>query len=320
MGYRDICDANRIRMINQTIYTLLIEDNPDDAHFLRQRLAKTSSVHFNWEIAGNLGIALAALRTKPFDLVLFVLSVPDRRAVDTFARLYQHAVCLPIVILTGRDDEALAIQLVKAGAQNYLIKGELESKVLVRALCYAIETKQRELALQKEIHRLQNALKDISGTKSRGTSSNSKIRKRTQPDMDVILVEGDRNYLFKTSEEESTNYRLTGTALIQLLRALRLAWQGNTSTLPAAESFETRESIQQPGEVNKFVQLSQREREVLRLIANGGTNREIARRLSVSLRTAERYRAALMHKLGFESRAQLIAYAVQQEIVNGKDG
>jgi two-component system response regulator NreC len=71
--------------------------------------------------------------------------------------------------------------------------------------------------------------------------------------------------------------------------------------------------------VPHYQQLSPREREIVRLIARGRTNKEIAKRLSISVRTVERHRSSIMNKLGLQNRAELIAYAVQQGLMSGED-
>src|SRR5688500_12274376 len=113
-------------MTNQTIRVLWVEDNPGDIQRIHSLLTEAPSVDFTWEHVEQLSIATEILRTEPFDLVLLDLSLPDSQGLDTFNRLYPHAICLPIVILTNIKDEPLALQAVQAGAQDYFVKGQVD--------------------------------------------------------------------------------------------------------------------------------------------------------------------------------------------------
>ncbi|MDB4952306.1 MAG: ATP-binding region ATPase domain protein [Gemmatimonadetes bacterium] len=120
---------------------LLVEDNPGDARLLREALRESSPgarlVH-----ADRLEAARAAVAEGAFDVVLLDLSLPDAHGMDTVAGMLALAPELPIVVLTGTDDETLAVRAVQAGAQDYLVKGQAEPAVLTRALRYAVERKQ----------------------------------------------------------------------------------------------------------------------------------------------------------------------------------
>src|SRR5271168_963561 len=117
---------------------LLIEDNPGDADLVRLRLVEGgSSVHLN--CVPRLSDALACLEVETPSLVLLDLNLPDSHGADTFRQIMQKAPNVPVVILSGQDDEALAMKAVHLGVQDYLIKGEITSKHLERALRYAVE-------------------------------------------------------------------------------------------------------------------------------------------------------------------------------------
>lgn len=147
---------------NRTI--LLIEDNPGDARLIREYLAEPDAVEFVLEWTALLSAGLARLAQGPVALVLLDLSLPDSVGLDTFTRLQTAAPELPIIVLSGQDDEALAIQTVHEGAQDYLVKGQgLDGRLLVRAIRYAIERKHAEEALAKErdlLHMLLSSLPD----------------------------------------------------------------------------------------------------------------------------------------------------------------
>lgn len=117
---------------------LLIEDNPGDADLVRLRLVESKSeVHVN--CVPRLSDALACLDAEIPSLVLLDLNLPDSHGAETFRRIMQKAPNVPVVILSGQDDEALAIKAVHMGVQDYLVKGDITSKHLERALRYAVE-------------------------------------------------------------------------------------------------------------------------------------------------------------------------------------
>ncbi len=122
----------------QTTHVLLIDDIPGDADLVRLRLIDGKSpVKVN--CVNRLSDGLAALTRETPSLVLLVLNLPDSRGAETFRRVMEHAPDVPIVVLSGQDDEALAIKAVHQGVQDYLIKGDISSKHLERAIRYAVE-------------------------------------------------------------------------------------------------------------------------------------------------------------------------------------
>ena len=125
-------------MENGAPTVLLIEDNPGDADLVRLRLVEGgSNVHLN--CVPRLSDALACLDAETPSLVLLDLNLPDSHGAETFRRIMQKAPNVPVVILSGQDDEALAIKAVHQGVQDYLVKGDITSKQLERALRYAVE-------------------------------------------------------------------------------------------------------------------------------------------------------------------------------------
>ena len=122
-----------------SIKILLVEDNPYDAELLREMLLGVSTVQFDWVHVTLLGDALKRLREDTFDAILLDLSLPDSHGQETLAKAYAQAHDTPIVVLTGHADEGLAIKTVHQGAQDYLVKGQVDGPALVRAVRYAIE-------------------------------------------------------------------------------------------------------------------------------------------------------------------------------------
>ncbi|MFZ2446052.1 MAG: PAS domain S-box protein [Syntrophobacteraceae bacterium] len=136
-------------MSEKPIQLLLIEDNPGDARLIREFLSEIGNNPYLLECTDRLSKGLELLAVMNVDLVLLDLSLPDSRGFDTFARVHDRVPDLPIVVVTGSNDEMLAVQAVQTGAQDYLVKGEIDSGLLSRAMRYAIERKKTEIALRK---------------------------------------------------------------------------------------------------------------------------------------------------------------------------
>ena len=125
-------------MSNQPTHVLLIEDNQGDADLVRLRLVESNS-DLEVSCADRLSTGLAALAVKPPAVVLLDLNLPDSRGADTFREVLHRAPSVPVVVLSGRDDEDLAITAIHQGAQDYLVKGQFDGRQLGRALRYAVE-------------------------------------------------------------------------------------------------------------------------------------------------------------------------------------
>lgn len=141
---------------------LLLEDNPGDSRLIEEALREGLGTEFELERVERLSAALERLRAGGIDVVLTDLSVPDSRGLDTLLKQQELAPHLPIVVLTGTYTEALGIEAVRAGAQDYLLKDQLNGEMLRRVLRYAVERKRAEVALQSANRQLQRKLDDIA--------------------------------------------------------------------------------------------------------------------------------------------------------------
>ena len=121
---------------------LLIEDNPDDAYLLRESLTGFGQPSIELVHAEQLDHGLQHLRSDYFDVILLDLSLPDSQGVDTLLRVQGEATAAPIIVLTGLDDDEIAVTALRFGAQDYLIKGEIDGRALTRSIRYASERKQ----------------------------------------------------------------------------------------------------------------------------------------------------------------------------------
>lgn len=139
---------------------LVIEDNPGDARLLQEMLSEDPSERALTHVE-TMTAAEAHLAAHAVDIILLDLGLPDAQGLDAVRRARAAAPRVPLVVLTGMDDESLAAQALKEGAQDYLIKGQIDPRSLIRALRYAIERNAMEEALFIEKERAQVTLKSI---------------------------------------------------------------------------------------------------------------------------------------------------------------
>jgi two-component system cell cycle sensor histidine kinase/response regulator CckA len=131
------------------IRVLLVEDNPGDARLFTELVRETGVGNSQLVQVDRLSAALERLRLEPFDVMLLDLSLPDADGLETLIRAHTEAPKVPIVVLTGHDDEALAVRAVRAGAQDYLVKGRVDGDLLVRSIKYAAERGRTIEALER---------------------------------------------------------------------------------------------------------------------------------------------------------------------------
>jgi len=162
-------------MSEPPVRILLVEDNPGDAFLLRKTLRDAGSLAFELEHAEDLESALELLQRGSFDVVLLDLSLPDSEGLETFERVYTQAPGVPVLALTGMADEALAMRTVHAGAQDYLMKSDLNGRSLVRDIRYAIERKHFEEHL-RQLTALQSAILDSAEYSIISTDVDGRIR------------------------------------------------------------------------------------------------------------------------------------------------
>ena len=123
----------------EVLRLLLIEDNRVDACVTREYLASADGVIVELEHVDRLSTGLSRLKDKRFHAAVIDLNLPDSEGADTVVRTHACDPSVPIVVLTGVEEKAVALQAVRAGAEDYLCKNELEPKLLLRSIRYAIE-------------------------------------------------------------------------------------------------------------------------------------------------------------------------------------
>ncbi|MEW6493333.1 MAG: response regulator [Cyanobacteriota bacterium] len=155
VGHRNT--ANGKQVASPVVSILLIEDNLAEARLLQEVLKGTIVNRFKLAHVKRLGEAISLLEgcaneqltTDKFDVILLDLTLPDSYGLASLDSLLQHAPTLPIVVLTNTNDDELAVEAIRHGAQDYLVKRQMHQDILVRSLRYAIERKQAAEALRE---------------------------------------------------------------------------------------------------------------------------------------------------------------------------
>ena len=141
-------------MAEERIKILLVEDDPDDVWVMRNLLSDRWDTPFDLVQVELLSAAIERSAEDHFDVILLDLSLPDSRGLQTFFAMHAQVGDVPIVVLSGYNDEQSAIKAVQAGAQDYLVKGQVNDHLLVRSIRYAIERGRR--------HRAEEVMRDTS--------------------------------------------------------------------------------------------------------------------------------------------------------------
>ena len=147
---------------------LLIEDSPVDMRLIQEMLTGETDSPFAMECAGQLSEAMEQLDKTHFDVILLDLGLPDSYGLETFIRTRAQAPRVPIVVLTGQNDEELPIKAVHQGAQDYLVKGRINGSALRRCLRYAIERKHIQEALWIEDRIIESSVNAVAITDLQG--------------------------------------------------------------------------------------------------------------------------------------------------------
>ena len=278
-----------------------MEDNPHDARRFRKLVNEVSSVCLTWKTVDRLSIAQELLCTELFDIVLLELLLPDSEGLDTFIHLNPYAISLPIVVLTNLDDQWLAIQTVKAGAQDYLIKDEINGKSLMRSIRYAIERKKIETSQRAKNQQLAELTAQFRPKSSLVSARDELVfRLVGEPNNPLATVSAQLEEViaqFLVDHPKHGTLQEIQAELVRLGYLVGSLLQDSLTNVVDAAIHE----LLSPGEY-----------EVIHLVSKGYANKEIARQLSVSVRTVERHCSVIMKKLGLQNRAELVAFALQR--------
>jgi two-component sensor histidine kinase len=156
--------------VDEKVEISLFEDNRGDTGLIEEMLEEFADFRYELKNVETLNEGLSLLKERQFNVILSDLRLPDSDGMDTFLNIHARNSRIPIIILTASDDEKIGIDAVRKGAQDYLVKGQVDGRLLKRSIQYSIERKKAEEVLanieivrKKEIHhRIKNNLQVIS--------------------------------------------------------------------------------------------------------------------------------------------------------------
>jgi sigma-B regulation protein RsbU (phosphoserine phosphatase) len=142
------------------VHVLLVEDNQGDARLFHEMLSEAGAA-FSMEHVRKVSDAAERLARGGVDIVMSDLSLPDSQGMETFRALHDAAPNVPLIVLSGLDDEKLAVETVRRGAQDYLVKGHADTHMLTRAIRYAINRMAAERELAEERNLLRSVINNL---------------------------------------------------------------------------------------------------------------------------------------------------------------
>jgi PAS domain S-box-containing protein len=253
-------------MESQRIDVLLVEDNPGDARLIQEYLKDQAGDEFKITRVARLSEAQAAVEHSVFSVILLDLHLPDSQGLETLQRLTAAAHSIPIIVMTGLDDRDLALDAVHEGAQDYLVKGQVDSETIARAIHHAIDRQQ----LQTDLMQQAAALRE----------SESMFRRVIEASADGIVILDENNTvrlansaaaeLFGTTPEDFTGMPFGVVAVPGLLverelltgrcvelRSVPTEWLGTPAKLVSMrETTERRRRAEQQAALSALAQLA----------------------------------------------------------------
>lgn len=149
-------------MTCEHLHILLVEDNPGDADLIKEILAGSTLFHFRFTGVVRMSEAFVVLARETIDLILLDLNLPDSNGIETVSEINKQALDVPIVVLTGTDDPQLGVEAIKAGAQDYLVKGKATVGIFERVLRYTLERHQARMLLRSSEQFFRSTLDALS--------------------------------------------------------------------------------------------------------------------------------------------------------------
>jgi PAS domain S-box-containing protein len=237
---------------------LLIEDNADDLELIKRKLSRSANNRYIVTTARKLQSGLEYLANDGIDVILSDLGLPDSHGLDTVTKILFGAPHVPLIILSGFDDEALAIKAVQAGAQDYLVKGHIEDSQMERSLAYAIERArlQRELEQHtQEIYSIQSNLYKILennadaivvvGMDRRILFANPAVELLLGRKQEELLYQPFDFPLSKDKKSEIEIIRPGGEKTVAEMNVVEIDWEGKPAYLASLRDITERKQAEQ---------------------------------------------------------------------------
>jgi DNA-binding NarL/FixJ family response regulator len=266
----------------ENIQTLLIEDNPGDVRLIREMLFEAKAGACEITVFDRLETARSALEQGGYDVVILDLTLPDSVGLKTLSRLRPTVSAAAVIVLTGLNDEAAAIEALRKGAQDYLVKDRMSPEVLWRSIRYAIERKRVELKLLAREQELEKQTRDLEEV-------NAALK--------VLLKqrEADKKEL---EERLATNFRELVRPLLEKLKMTGLN-DRQKAFLEIAENELNNILAPFLQKVSAgHLKLTPTEIQVANFVKHGKSTKEIASLMNLSIKTVQVNRNNIRRKFG----------------------
>jgi DNA-binding response OmpR family regulator len=240
---------------------LLIDDNPEIVLLIRNTLTKEKRYSFDVECVDRLQTGLESLAKGKIDLVLLDLGLPDSCGLETFLKTQRKAPYVPIVVLTGLEDEELGLKALQSGAQDYLIKGQFTVKLLVTTIRYAIERHRLRVMLDRQILNLQTLEDDLHNVITRNADSMVIVDKNgaicfANPAAKVLFGRTMEELVgqifgFPVVKGETTEVDILrggGETTVAEMRVVEIKWQGEIAYLASLHDITERKWLEEEWE------------------------------------------------------------------------
>jgi signal transduction histidine kinase len=176
--------------LKQTLQLLLVEDSISDAALLQENILLSGTNDLRVSVVQSLRQAIHYLKNNPVDATLLDLSLPDSSGLETIIRLRQACPDTPIVVLTGVDDEKTGVEAVRMGVQDYLVKGQVDGRLIARAVRYAIERKRMEDELRRHRDTLELQVQERTKAISQTVDTlQTEIENRIQAEKKILTYQ-----------------------------------------------------------------------------------------------------------------------------------
>lgn len=270
----------------ENIAILLIEDNLGDVRLIQEMLSEVNAGACAITVFDRLQAAQSALQAGDYDVVLLDLTLPDSTGLETLFRLRPTESVAAVIVLTGLNDEAAAIQALRIGAQDYLLKDRMNPEVLWRSIRYAVERKRGELKLLDHERELENQTRDLEEV-------NAALR---------VLLRQRETDKKELEDRILTNFQQLVRPLLEKLKISGLTKrQRNLLEIAENELKDILAPFLHEVSTGHF-KLTPTEIQVANLVKHGKSTKEIADIMNLSIRTVQVNRNNIRKKIGLTNK------------------